>query len=261
MERSRQRPVPGSTAGSDAPGRAWRVATVLVLALLGAVVADAWGSSSTAAVGRADGLSVAIAARSDRVDQLERERDELAQQVNAAESAPGDATTRDAAARVGMLAASAGSLAVRGPGVEVTLEDAPPPNSERDLPDGVSLDDYVVHQQDVDAVINALWAGGAEAVAVMDRRIIATSSVRCVGNVVIVDGQVFSPPFVITAIGSPESMLAALDGDEGVQVFRDWADFLGLGYAAVSADELLVPAATGPPDLQFAEPVPGTLDP
>ena len=77
---------------------------------------------------------------------------------------------------------------VEGPGLEVELMDAPIPANG--VPDGYTADDYVVHEQDVQAVINALWAGGADAIAVMDQRIIATSAVRCVGSTLLLHGQV-----------------------------------------------------------------------
>ena len=87
----------------------------------------------------------------------------------------------------------------------VTLADAPR-SADRVLPEGTSPDDVVVHQQDVQAVVNALWAGGAEAMQIMDQRIVSTSAVRCVGNTLILQGRVYSPPYEITAIGDPERL-------------------------------------------------------
>src|SRR3712207_8355053 len=93
-----------------------------------------------------------------------------------------------------------------------------------------SNDDLVVHQQDVQAVVNALWAGGPEAMSIMGVRVISTSAVRCVGNTLLLHNQFFSPPFTVQAIGDPTAMRAALDGSEGVQQFRDAAADFGLGY-------------------------------
>lgn len=88
--------------------------------------------------------------------------------------------------------AAAGLTAVHGPGVVVVLNDAPRrPDGSR--PAGARPDDLVVHQQDVQAVVNALWAGGAEAMTLMGVRVISTSAVRCVGNTLLLDGQVYSP--------------------------------------------------------------------
>ena len=64
--------------------------------------------------------------------------------------------------------------------------------------------DLVIHQQDLQAVVNALWQGGAKGIQVMDQRLISTSAVRCVGNTLILQGRVYSPPYKITAVGDPE---------------------------------------------------------
>ena len=79
-----------------------------------------------------------------------------------------------------------------GQRLTVTTDDAP---RDRQRPAGTTTDDLVVHQQDVQGVVNALWAGGAEAMMLMDQRVISTSAVRCVGNTLILQGRVYSPPF------------------------------------------------------------------
>jgi uncharacterized protein YlxW (UPF0749 family) len=103
----------------------------------------------------------------------------------------------------------------------------------------------VVHQQDVQAVVNALWAGGAEAMSIMGVRVISTSAVRCVGNTLLLDGRVYSPPFEITAIGDVAQMQRALDAAEGVQLFREAADSFGLGYQVKTEADVTVPAYDG----------------
>src|SRR6478609_2127698 len=100
------------------------------------------------------------------------------------------------------IAATAGRTAVRGPALRVTLDDAKLAGGE--VPAGADPDDYVIHQQDVQSVVNALWQGGAEAMMLQDQRVVSTSAVRCVGNTLILQGRVYSPPYVITAIGSRE---------------------------------------------------------
>ena len=80
------------------------------------------------------------------------------------------------------------------------------------------------------AVVNALWAGGAEAMSIMDVRVISTSAVRCVGNTLLLHGRVYSPPFKIMAIGDPAALQQALASSEGVRLFRDAVDDFQLGY-------------------------------
>ena len=120
---------------------------------------------------------------------------------------------------------------MRGPGVTITLNDAPeagdrPGRGER-CGDASEL---VVHQQDIQAVVNALWAGGAEAMTIQGQRVIATTGIKCVGNTVVLHGVPYSPPYRITAIGD----LDALQAGAGLQPLhrglQDLVDTHGLGW-------------------------------
>ena len=113
----------------------------------------------------------------------------------------------------------------------------------------------MVHQQDVQAVVNALWAGGAEAMTLMGQRVISTSAVRCVGNTVVLHGQVYGPPFVVTAIGDQDRMRTALDLEPGVELFQRYVERFGLGYAVTAQDEVRLPAYEGPLQLPSVVPL------
>jgi uncharacterized protein YlxW (UPF0749 family) len=114
----------------------------------------------------------------------------------------------------------------------------------------------VVHQQDVQSVVNAMWAGGAEAMTIMGVRVISTSAVRCVGNTLLLHGRVYSPPFVISAIGDAVAMRRTLDADPSVALFRDAAQTFGLGYDVRTESALITPAYQGSTALDYAR-VPG----
>jgi uncharacterized protein YlxW (UPF0749 family) len=150
---------------------------------------------------------------------------------------------------------AAGFTAVHGPGVVVILDDAPR-RPDGSLPPGARPDDVVVHQQDVQSVVNALWAGGAEAMVIMDVRVISTSAVRCVGNTLLLHGQVFSPPFVIKAIGNADRMTGALNADAGVTLFRDAASAFGLGYTVRREGDIVAPAHVESGTLDYATAAP-----
>lgn len=147
----------------------------------------------------------------------------------------------DARREEAALTPLAGMTAVHGPGVSVTLNDAP---RNAGL-DDVDPDALVIHQQDVQAVVNALWRGGAEAVMVMDQRLIATSAVKCVGNTLLLQGRVYSPPYVIQAIGDADRLQHALEVDPGTQLIHDLAVVYGLGYDVASTASISMPAFTG----------------
>ncbi len=164
----------------------------------------------------------------------------------------GDRTLAAAQAAADRIEGPAGVLAVEGPALRVRLDDAPKPAAGRPLPAGLTLDDFVVHQQDVQGVVNALWRGGAEAMQVMDQRIVSTSAVRCVGNTLLLQGRVYSPPYTVVAIGDPERLRRELDEDPGVAVYRDYVTVIGLHLDVERLATARLPAYTGPLTLQHA---------
>lgn len=174
-----------------------------------------------------------------QVSALQRQVEALTQQA-----APGSSEVRDLTARADALAPGVGTVAVEGPSLTVTLDDAH--RSADSLPKPYGPDDIVVHQQDVQGVVNALWQGGAEALMIQDQRVIATSAVRCVGNTLILQGRVYSPPYVIKAIGDVGGMQASLDVDPQVGIYREWVAAVGLGYDVTASGTVRFPAYAGP---------------
>jgi uncharacterized protein YlxW (UPF0749 family) len=203
----------------------------------------------------AQGTDLRSSGRSDLVDFVRaqdlslRERAEAVQQLQGevdaltAQAAPGSATVARLRAEAAKLAPTVGTQAVSGPALSVTMDDAN--RTAASLPKGFTADDIVVHQQDVQSVVNALWAGGAEAMMLMDQRVISTSAVRCVGNTLILQGRVYSPPYVIKAIGDTSAMRTALDDSETVSTFREYVAAFGLRYSVTSTDQASFPAYAG----------------
>src|SRR5438552_4983841 len=166
------------------------------------------------------GQRIALAER--EIAALSRQADALRSSISAetAAAAGTDSRIRAAQTQAARLAAAAGLTAVTGPAVTVSLDDAPRAVVARDESAGAQPDDLVIHQQDVQGVVNALWTGGAEAMTIMGVRVIGTTAVRCVGNTLLLQGRVYSPPFVVTAIGDRRRLTRALDADQAVQIFR-----------------------------------------
>ncbi|SOD71167.1 uncharacterized protein YlxW (UPF0749 family) [Jatrophihabitans sp. GAS493] len=153
-------------------------------------------------------------------------------------AAVGNQAVARAQAAAAPLRAPAGLTAVSGPGLTVTLDDAKSVPSDPN----VDLNELVVHQSDLQAVVNAMWEGGAEAMTIAGQRVIATSAVRCVGNTLLLNGRVYSPPFRVAAIGPSRTMQKALDASAGVRLFRQAATYYGLDYSTATSDELTLPA-------------------
>jgi len=179
--------------------------------------------------------------RASKVGVLQSEVDTLATEVN-------DLTVTKISpalsARINQLEQATGLTPVSGSALRISLDDAPR-DPDSPLPEGVSPDDLVVHQQDVQSVVNAMWRGGATAIQVMDQRIISTSAIRCVGNTLLLQGQVYSPPFVVTAIGNTSELQQALKDEPGVLLYREYVERLNLGWDVSILNQTTIPAWQG----------------
>lgn len=237
--------------------RRWRLAVPLVLALAGVLLATS-ASASRGGDLRSDrgNLPDLIRAEEHRLADVTARTERLRADIQAATDAAARSDDRIAAVseQAAALSFAAGVGPVSGPGLTVTLADAPR-QADRLLPDGASPDDLVVHQQDVQAVVNALWAGGAEALQIMDQRVISTSAVRCVGNTLILQGRVYSPPYLVRAIGDPDRLTLALDSSVNVQLFRVYVDRYGLVYRTRANDSIRLRGFEGSLDLLYAKAV------
>jgi uncharacterized protein YlxW (UPF0749 family) len=224
------------------------LSVALVLALSGAIF------SANAKFARANGdrhpqdLADLTRVEADRVEHLSSQVDALHGEVAALTE--GGSTGHEVGSPGIGYVVEGGSTPVTGPGLTVKLDDAPEDSLR--LPD-VRADLLVVHQQDIQSVMNALWAGGAEAMTLMDQRVISTSAVKCIGNVLILQGRRYSPPYLIRAIGDPARLKAGLSDSPAVQLFvRDSRD-LGLGWSVtVASDPLELPAFAGATELSSA---------
>ncbi|MEU4209809.1 DUF881 domain-containing protein [Streptomyces sp. NPDC026206] len=151
---------------------------------------------------------------------------------------------------------AAGTRKASGTGLTVTLTDAPP-NAMAKIP-GVPQpqpNDLVIHQQDLQAVVNALWKGGAKGIQVMDQRLISTSAVRCVGNTLILQGRVYSPPYKVTAVGDRGALRKALDASPAIQNYLQYVNAYGLGWKVDQHDAVTLPGYSGTVDLHYAKPM------
>lgn len=130
--------------------------------------------------------------------------------------------------------------ALQGPGVTVTLNDSPLWSQHVRGNAGTTdnANDYVVHQQDIEAVVNALWAGGAEAMTIQGQRVNASTSVRCVGNVLLIEGKQFAPPYTISAIGDPDQLMVSLNSSPAIRTYLEYVEADGLGYSAKKVKSL-----------------------
>ena len=230
----------------------WRALVPVTALLAGVLFATSahTAQGTDLRAGRFSELADLITSAQDTVAGQERRAAELRRQVADASrvAAAGSSTVAAETARGDALVTAAGLQALRGSGLVVTLDDAPPQPAGQ-APASDNPDDLVVHQQDVQSVLNALWAGGADAVTLMGERLISTSAVRCVGNTLLIQGRLVGPPFVVRAIGDAGRMREALDREPGVALFRQYVDAFDLTFDVTSAASLRLPAYQGTLDL------------
>lgn len=245
--------MPEDDPGPGAPPRR-RVLSQLGLAGVGLAAGALFAVTSRLDRSRSTGRTPTSArglleAREERIETLTEEVADKRAEADALRANPGTADP----APSGDVQRSVGLTAVTGPALRVSLTDAPPSAAVRE---GVTPDDLVVHQQDLEGYINALWAGGAEAMMLQDQRVVFGSAFRCVGNTLLLEGRVYSPPFTVTAIGPVPAMRRSLDTSPGVIGYRQWVDAVGLGESIEELPAASLPAFDGSLTLTHAE-VPG----
>lgn len=166
-----------------------------------------------------------------------------------------DGSTRAQDAELAALERAAGTKKLTGEALGVTLNDAPPNATANPGYPEPQPNDLVIHQQDLQAVVNALWQGGARGIQVMDQRLISTSAVRCVGNTLILQGRVYSPPYKVTAVGDQEKLKQALNDSAAIQNYQLYVKAYGLGWKVDEHDSTTLPGYSGTVDLHYAQPV------
>ncbi len=203
-------------------------------------------------------LDTVVRQQRQRADDLQREVATLNREVDKLGKSVDDVQVTELQRQVDELRGPAGFEGVRGPAITVVLKDAPEKEIDRAVEKGeVTPDELVVHQQDIQAVVNALWSGGAEAMTLQKQRVISTTGIKCVGNTVVLHGVPYAPPYEITAIGDLDALQTALDSSDYIAGYRTYVDAHNLGYEVSTKDDVTMPAYTGSSDLRYAVAEPG----
>lgn len=233
----------------------WSYGVPLMCVLAGLLLGAAHGVSGGSEIRRGDAprLVDLVGATQSAVDRLGSQRHDLAATIDSAHGLHPDAALATMLNHSAQLADEAGLNAVHGPGLVVTLTDAQRDADGR-FPRDAAPDDLVVHQQDIEAVLNALWSAGAEAVGMQDQRITATSAPRCVGNTLLLNDRTYSPPYVITAIGDAAAMQKALAAAPLVTLYKQYVVRFGLGYSEEVTPDVRIGGAGGPVRMAYASP-------
>lgn len=232
----------------------WRVNTVVVAGLAGLLATTSMinARGTDLRPGRHTDLIGLVSEQRDRVEQIQTSVRKLEAEVEGLGVQVGGTKVRDVNKRLRELEGPAGLSSLSGAGLLVTLDDAP---RDSELPEGVDPNLLVVHQQDIQAVVNALWAGGAAGISLQGQRLISTTGIKCVGNTVVLQGVPYSPPYRIMAVGKPKAMYDALSASPGVQSYRQYeAEPYNIGWSLRQAGQLALPAYSSTLDFSYARP-------
>ena len=242
-------------------GKKWRWGTPLICILCGALfpISAANSDGDDLRPGRYTYLAALTSAEKRSADQLTERARTLDDEITSLTEGLADVGVRRAQRRVETLKDPAGLTPRSGAGVTVSLSDAP------EEVRGVSTKDpnlLVVHQQDIQAVVNAMWKGGASAITIEGQRIVSTTGIRCEGNAVLLQGVPYSQPYDIAAVGDPAALTAAIEADQFISVYRFQAadPEIAVGWELSQETFVEAPAFDGLVDLSYAKPLPDPAD-
>lgn len=183
----------------------------------------------------------------DEIKKLREEVDKLRQQISDYERAmaEGKEVTQRIASELNKLRVLAGLTKVRGPGIIVWLTDSPKSRLPEDPSSGI------VHDTDLLVLVNELRNAGAEAIAINDQRVVSTTAIRCVGNLITVNGVNISPPYEVSAIGDPKKLKEALTMPGGI---FEQLTTLGIPVKIYQRQDVIIPSLSVTPSLELALP-------
>lgn len=234
----------GTSAGTGRGRRARRgparrhLPTLVILAAFGALVTTAGIQSARNEPVRESSRDSLVAQVQDRRDSLNEARAEVAELRATIEEGQGQLLTassrgRALRARLTALGVAAGDVAVRGPGVQITVDDNTKALSNR----------QVVLDTDLQRMVNGLWVAGAEAISINGQRVTNLTAIRVAGDAITVNLRSLDRPYVVNAIGDPDDLAARFVESEGGTWWLNLKAVYNLQFDMTSEDSLTVPAA------------------
>ena len=254
-------------AAGEAPrrgrGRALVAFTMAAAGLLAAVTYDQAAAKAQGRQEIREALVSDIQDESALSDDLTARLEELRAQVSRTSDELLAATAVGQRALDALARAEQGTaaVAVTGPGLLVTLANAEAEADDDPLAGSAAdAQNVQVADGDLQLVVNALWAAGAEAISINGQRLGPTSAIRFAGEAVLVNFRPVTNPYEIRAVGDPGELAAAFLANPEVGSLAVISESFGLRFEFSKEEELSLPAAS-PPELRSAEPVssrPGT---
>jgi uncharacterized protein YlxW (UPF0749 family) len=218
----------------DVLSRARHGIGVLVATLLVVIAAVQAHRGAPSAARAHDALVAQVHAQSGRIDALQARLNLLRAETTDLRDAAlrSTAAGKRLAGRLDAEEIAAGAAAVSGPGLRVTLDD--------------SADDRNrVLDRDLQATVNALWAAGAESIAVDGQRITAQTAIRQAGDAILINFEPVSAPYDVAAIGDPVALETRFGSSRTADRLRTYIQLYGLRFHYARAATVTLPPAPG----------------
>lgn len=162
----------------------------------------------------------------------------------------------------------AGTTALKGSGITLTVDDAPTKDGGVDggVRQDSSFESGRVTSSDLQIVVNGLWGAGAEAISINGHRLTSTAAIRFAGQAIIVDFRPLARPYVITAIGDPDGMHDIFEQSFAGVYLSQLSEEFGISAKMSQSDQLRVPGDSSvrvsvakpfPPGIGSTPPQPG----
>jgi uncharacterized protein YlxW (UPF0749 family) len=237
---------------TDARGLQKGLALTLPALLFGFFVATQWSTFAVPGSGRVsiryiDPLSATVTRLQDEQTGLRTQLADLRTKLDDLQRASSQQSgaAKDLQARLDDLRASAGMAEVRGEGVVVTLDATRATSGEVRQP---------CFAPDLTDIVNATWRAGATAVAINGERLVASSSVYCVGGTIVVNGRIASAPFSVSAVGPAGAILALIDDPAQLRDLKRRRDQQAVDLRVSRSPLITVPAFAGVVTVRSARP-------
>lgn len=235
-------------SGRGAAPRWWQVlAALLIAGVVAAALAQARATAPGVNAAR-QVLAGSVRSSQERLARLSADRAVLAAdagQIQRRELAA-DATGRSLLAALDADSLSGATTEVRGPGMSITVTD---PGAGHRLTDAsaqrIPGSQQIILDRDLQLLVNALWASGAEAVSVSGVRIGPDVTVRQAGSAILVDNQPVVSPYRVLAVGPPGQMPDAFETTSGLARLRLLQTAYGVAVNVGVEGDIVLPAAAG----------------
>lgn len=188
---------------------------------------------------RSEDLAAELRITQESLDAALEERDRLAKELDALRKAAAQQDISEAA-NTTRLELLAGTVDTLGPGIIVTVEEAP-----------AMRDKTSVQDEDLWLIVNELNAAGAEGIAINGQRLTSLSGIRNVGQRIMIYQTLTASPFEIVAVGDPAVLETALKMRGGV---IETLGRYGIKVTVARSEQILLPAFRSTVEFRYAKP-------